>query len=187
MEHPIAWDLDFFNLRGAPYPEAAQGTWVTSGYMEGFGIRRRAGRAFRAADFAAGAPSVALISHRLWQTRFGGDRPTSSAGASRRTSTIGRTSRRRFTVVGVLPEGMWHLNVFTECMAPLRAPTLSIHGAAAAGRDAGSRSPGASRRWFAPAATSRLTGWRVERESAHANYVGQIRPLLIALATPRRS
>ncbi len=25
IEHPIAWDLDLFSLRGAPYPEAAQG------------------------------------------------------------------------------------------------------------------------------------------------------------------
>src|SRR5690606_3069611 len=72
VEHPIAWDLDLFNMRGAPYPEAAQGTWVTRGYMEGFGIHPALGRAFLPSDFDPGAQQVALISHGLWQSRFAG-------------------------------------------------------------------------------------------------------------------
>ena len=56
IEHPISWDLDLFNLRGAPYPEAAQGTWVTRGYMAAFGVEPAMGRAFMPSDFEAAGP-----------------------------------------------------------------------------------------------------------------------------------
>jgi putative ABC transport system permease protein len=180
VEHPIAWDLDFFNLRGAPHPEAAQGTWVTSGYMEGFGIRPAQGRAFLPADFATGAPAVALISHRLWHTRFGGTR-----------DIIGRTFEayvndrpdepQTFTVVGVLPEGLWHLNVFTEIMAPLRAPTYPYMVRLRRGVSAEALAARVTS--LVRAAGNVPDGWRVSVESAHDTYVQQIRPLLIALAT----
>ena len=181
IEHPIAWDLDLFNLRGAPYAEAAQGTWVTTGYMAGFAVRPALGRAFTADDFAAGAPAVALISHRLWQTRFGG-----SADVLGRTFEAYVNDRpgepQRFTVVGVLPERMWHLNVFTEVLAPLRAPSYPYMARLR---------PGVSARMLAGRVESLVRsggltvpeGWRVEVESAHADYVRQIRPLLMALAT----
>lgn len=181
VEQPIAWDLDNFSLRGAPYAEAAQGTWVTSGYMAGFGVRPALGRSFTPSDFTAGAPQVALIGHRLWQTRFGG-----AADVVGRTFEAYVSDRpgepQRFTIVGVLPDRMWHLNVFTEVLAPLRAPTYpymvrlrpGVIREAFAGRvDALVRSGGIA----VP------DGWRVEVESAHASYVSQVRPLLIALAT----
>jgi putative ABC transport system permease protein len=181
IEQPIAWDLDLFNLRGAPYPEAAQGTWVTSGYMEGFGVRPAQGRAFLPADFAAGAPPVALISHRLWQTRFGG--APDIVGRSFEAYVSDRPDEpQTFTVAGVLPEGLWHLNVFTEIMAPLRAPTYpymarvrrGVTPEVLAGRITSLvRAGGAS----VP------EGWRVDLQSAHDSYVQQVRPLLIALAT----
>lgn len=41
--------------------------------MRGFGVRPAIGRTFEPAGFQDGRPSVALISHRTWQTRFGGD------------------------------------------------------------------------------------------------------------------
>jgi predicted permease len=181
VEHPIAWDLDLFNLRGAPYAEAAQGAWVTSGYMAGFGVRPARGRGFTDADFQAGAPSVALISHRLWQTRFGG-----SPDAVGRTFEAYVNDRpgepQRFTIVGVLPDRMWHLNVFTEVLAPLRAAShpymvrlrRGVTPETLAARvDSLVRSGG----------LAIPDGWRVGIESAHADYVRQVRPLLIALAT----
>ena len=122
IEFGIAWDLDVFYLLGHEYPESAPGGWVTPGYVNGLGIRAAIGRTFGAADFAPGAPSVALISHRLWQSRFGRD-----------TSVVGRTFQayvsdrpdeaELFTVVGVLPADLWHLNMYTEVLAPLRART----------------------------------------------------------------
>lgn len=55
VELPIAWDLDSFVVRGAPHPEAALGTWVTRGYMAGFGVRPALGRGFEPADFERAA------------------------------------------------------------------------------------------------------------------------------------
>ena len=181
VEHPIAWDLDLFNVRGAPYPEAAQGTWVTRGYMEGFGIRPAHGRAFLPEDFAMGAPSVALVSHRLWQTRFAGT-----------ADIVGRTfeayvndrpdEAQRFTIVGVLPEDLWHLNPFTEIMAPLRAPTYPYMVRTRPGVTADVLAGRVESLVRAGGATL-PEAWRVHVESAHDSYVQQIRPLLVALAT----
>ena len=180
VEQPIAWDLDLFNLRGAPYAEAAQGTWVTSGYMEGFGVRPAQGRTFGAADFAAGAPPVALISHRLWQSRFGGSADV--IGRSFEAYVNDRPGEpQRFTVIGVLPQGMWHLNVFTEILAPLRAPSYPYMVRLRAGV-----TPETLAARVAALVRGGATvpdGWRVAVESAHDTYVREVRPLLIALAT----
>ncbi|MBI1356184.1 MAG: FtsX-like permease family protein [Acidobacteria bacterium] len=54
------------------------------------------GRVLVEADEAPGAPAVAVLGHRLWQTRFGGD-----------PMVVGRTMRlgeAQATVVGVMPE-----------------------------------------------------------------------------------
>src|SRR6185295_7798881 len=44
VEHPIAWDLDFFYILGGAYPEGVPGAWVTSGFVQGLGIRAAFGR-----------------------------------------------------------------------------------------------------------------------------------------------
>ena len=181
IEQPIAWDLDFFNLRGAPYAEAAQGAWVTAGFMEGFGVRPAVGRGFAPADFSPGAPLVALISHRLWQTRFGG--AADIVGRRFEAYVNDRPGEpQAFTIVGVLPDGLWHLNVFTDLMAPLRAPSFPYLARLRRGvtPEAAARRIEALVRGARPAMPQ---GWAVSLESAHARYVQQIRPLLLALAT----
>jgi putative ABC transport system permease protein len=183
IEHPIAWDLDLFSLRGAPYPEAAQGTWVTYGFIEGFGVRPALGRPFIPADFEPGGPTVALISHRLWQSRFGGD-----PGIVGRPFDAYVTDRpeepQTFTVVGILPEGFWHLNAFTEVMAPLRAPTYPYLVRLRRGVTpdlAAERITSLVR--SAAGVGSVPADWHVAIESAHDRYVQLLRPLLTALAT----
>ena len=73
------------------------------------------GRVLAAADEVAGAPSVVIIGHELWRSRFDGD-----------PDVIGRTVRlgtEESTVVGVMPEGfafpIWH-----SLWAPLRLSEL---------------------------------------------------------------
>ena len=180
IELPIAWDLDFFTLRGAPYTEGAQGTWVTTGYMAGFGVRPQIGRAFEPADFTAGAPQVALISHRMWQTRFGGSpdvlgRPVEAFVNDRPNEPLA------FTIVGVLPRDHWHLQAFTEFMAPLRAPSYPYMVRLRHGVDAAT----AAERITALIRTGHPgvpPDWKVGLDSTHADYVRQIRPLLTAMA-----
>jgi putative ABC transport system permease protein len=123
VELSISWDLDRFNLRGAPYAEAVQSTWVTPDYMEGFGVRTALGRTFEPRDYLPVSPPVAIISHRIWQTRFQGDPgilgKTFESFAIDRPDEIGV-----FTIVGVLPEHHWHVQAFTDIMAPLKIPNV---------------------------------------------------------------
>jgi predicted permease len=67
------------------------------------------------ADEHLGSPAVVVLGHRLWQTRFGGDR-----------AVVGRTVRlgnTRATVVGVMPEG-FAFPVDDKIWTPLRSGEL---------------------------------------------------------------
>ncbi len=71
------------------------GALVTASIGPLFDVRPALGRAITADDDAPGAPRVLLVSHRLWQTRFGGD-----AGIVGRAVTLNGGAA---TIVGVLP------------------------------------------------------------------------------------
>jgi putative ABC transport system permease protein len=76
-------------------PEQIQSAFVTWNFLSLLGVAPAAGRDFAEADASPGAPPVALLSHTLWITRFGGD-----------ASIIGRTvkvSGDAVTVIGITP------------------------------------------------------------------------------------
>lgn len=88
----------------APLGLAAEGVsarawaeFVTGDYFATLGIPVARGRALAPPDDRAGAPSVAVVSHALWQRVLGGD-----AGVLGRTVTL---SGRAFTIVGVAEPG----------------------------------------------------------------------------------
>jgi predicted permease len=119
---------------------------------------------------------VALISHRLWNSRFGGD-----------PNIVGRTftayvsdrpqEAEAFTIVGVLPAGFWHVNSYTDILAPLRAPTYpymvrlreGVTPEHAIGRITALVGAGAEN---VPA------NWKAQITSSHALYVQSVRPIL---------
>jgi putative ABC transport system permease protein len=180
LELTIAWDLDEFTLRGGASPEVLQGTWVTPGYVEGFAVRPLLGRGFVPADFDTGRPVVALISHRLWKTRFNGD-----PAVIRRTFDAYVTDRpndaETFTNIGVLGPGHWHLNAFTEVLAPLRGLSHPYKVRLREGVPPATASDRITA--VVRAGTPGLpAGWRVDLQSTHDGYVQQIRPLLQAVA-----
>lgn len=122
IEFPIAWDLDVFYLLGHDYPESRPGGWVTPGYMRGLGVAVALGRTFDASDYEPNSPAVALISHRLWHTRFQGE--AAIIGRRFQAYVSDRPDEpEAFTIVGVLSPELWHLNPYTEVLAPLKAPT----------------------------------------------------------------
>jgi predicted permease len=86
------------NLSGRGEPEQVFGQIVTGDYFDVLGATMTLGRGFRgAADDQPGTAPVAVLSHGLWQRRFGG-----------RTDIIGDTitiNGRAFTVIGVAGEG----------------------------------------------------------------------------------
>jgi predicted permease len=119
VEHAIAWDLDMFYLLGGSYPEAAPGAWVTPGYVQGFGVRAALGRDLVGSDFDPGRPAVALISHRLWQSRFGGDPKVIGQRLSVYVSDR-PNEPETIEIVGVTAPDFWHVNPYTDVLAPLR-------------------------------------------------------------------
>jgi predicted permease len=180
IEHPIAWDLDMFYLIGGDQTEAAPGAWVTPGFAEGLGIRAVRGRGFEAGDFLPGAPQVALISHRLWQSRFGAD--TNVAGRRFDAYVSDRPDDPEvFTIVGVLPPDFWHVNPYTQVLTPLRAPSYPYMVRLREGVPADVAAARISD--LVRAGSSRLPAeWKVELVSTHGQYVAAMRPILRTVA-----
>lgn len=181
IEFPISWDLDVFYLLGGEYPESAPGAWVTPGYMQGLGVPTAIGRVFDAADYQQSSPAVAIISHRLWQTRFGGD--PAIVGRSFQAYVSDRPEEpETFTIVGVLPARLWHLNSYTEVLAPLKAASYPYMARLHAGVPA-------------QVAADRITalvrggvstvpdGWRTIVTSSQASYIATVRPMLWSVGT----
>src|SRR5262245_27790432 len=78
-------------------PERVSAYGVTPNLFETVGVNPALGRTFTPADAVGGSTNVVLLSHDLWQTRFGGDQ-----------SVIGRTLSTNGTpqtIIGVLPQG----------------------------------------------------------------------------------
>lgn len=73
--------------------------YVTGSYFSVLGVRAFGGRVFTPDDDRPGAPPVSVISHRIWQTTYGGD-----------PAVVGSTfiiEGRPFTVIGVAPPGFF--------------------------------------------------------------------------------
>src|SRR3989454_3490364 len=75
--------------------EPLTGALVTSRFFPLLGVQPALGRTFTAEEQRGSGPAVMVVSHRLWQTRFGGD-----SGIAGRTMVLDGTP---VTVVGVLP------------------------------------------------------------------------------------
>ena len=86
-------------LTGAGEAHSLYGAAVTPAFFDLFGVEVSMGRAFAPADFEPGAEPVIVLSHGLWQRRFGGD-----------PAWLGRQVRLdgvHHTVIGVLPPGVY--------------------------------------------------------------------------------
>ncbi|HVG37950.1 MAG TPA: ABC transporter permease, partial [Pyrinomonadaceae bacterium] len=82
-------------LTGGGEAERITGRWVTATFFPTLGLPPQLGRFFAAEEEQPGAGRVIVISHALWQRRFGGDR-----------SVIGRAVQfngESWTIVGVAP------------------------------------------------------------------------------------
>jgi len=61
------------NLTGGDIPDRVQAYRVTPNTFTMLGVSALVGRAFDASEVAGGRTDIAVISHALWQRRFGGD------------------------------------------------------------------------------------------------------------------
>jgi len=88
-------DLGDWNLTGTGDPIRVKVVGTTANFLPMLHVAPWKGRAFLNSEDRAGGPAVMLLSHRLWQSKFGGD-----SRIVGRPITLGGKTR---TVVGILP------------------------------------------------------------------------------------
>ena len=98
------------NLTGIDSPERIQGFLVTANFFDALGMKPIMGRNFLPDENQPGKEAVAIITHSLWQRRFGAD-----PNIVNKTITINSVVR---TVVGVMPE-RFNFPKGSEVYAPL--------------------------------------------------------------------
>jgi predicted permease len=95
FQHVAGFNVREYNLAGeGDQPEPVSGARVTAGVFEALGVSAAMGRTLDAGDERSGN-AVVVISHGLWQRRFGGD-----------PRVVGKNiviHSRPHTVVGVMP------------------------------------------------------------------------------------
>jgi putative ABC transport system permease protein len=100
-----------------------QGALVTGGFFDVMGVDALAGRALTRGEDKEGAEDVIVISHGLWQRRYGGSRDVIGGRVS--------INDRPFTIVGVMPPDVDY-PAGTEVWRPTRSvPTTGPFGDAA--------------------------------------------------------
>ncbi len=126
-----AFRKDNFNLTGSANPEYLEGVRASAGFFPALGMPPMLGRTFTAEEDQPGHALVVVLSHRLWKSRFGGDR-----------SVIGSTihlSGLPYTVVGVMPADFTFPNMAgmpasidlpkeTQLWVPLALPAVPALG-----------------------------------------------------------
>jgi putative ABC transport system permease protein len=90
-----AMSTDTMNLTGSGEPEQVGVAASSANLFSILGVRPQFGRVFVAGEDAEGKPGVAVLSHRFWQRKFGGD-----AGVVGRSLVL---DSRPFTVIGIMP------------------------------------------------------------------------------------
>jgi len=97
FESLAAYVNAFVNLTGSGAPERLASSQVTPNLFPTLGVDPFIGRGFTAPEGSPGHTAVAILSHGLWQRRFGADR-----------AIVGQTIRldgEPHLVVGVMPRG----------------------------------------------------------------------------------
>ena len=102
--------FDTFTLTGNGDPDQLNGLRVTASFFATLGVAPLRGRGFSAEEDLPNGPNVCLLSHELWQTRFGG-----------RESIVGETIQLNglsWQVVGILPPHLSNPFAQVQVFAP---------------------------------------------------------------------
>src|SRR5262249_32943250 len=114
-----AWNSEEFNLTDAGRPERVLGADVTAEFLSVLGVEASLGRGFTADDDRPGAAAVAVLTHELWQRRFGGN-----------PAIVGQTvvmNGAPYNIVGVLPARFrFPGDIKTEVLVPARLPAQPV-------------------------------------------------------------
>jgi putative ABC transport system permease protein len=170
-------------LTGGDEPERIAAAYVYASFFPVLGVKPALGRAFLPEENQVGRDGVVILSHGLWQRRFGAD-----------PNMIGKTltmSGTPVTVVGIMPPGL-RFPEQTEVWRPLAIRPdddrrdnrfLLAMGRLKAGvtlRQAQSQIDTINDR-LAQNYVETNTGWGVKLSGLQAALVGETRPALLAL------
>ena len=92
-----AYTFGTFNVTGSSEPEQLSAALITPSVLTTIGVQPLLGRLFTTEEGQPGRDNTVVLSHELWQTRFGGD-----------TKVLGKTltlDGQPLVVVGVMPAG----------------------------------------------------------------------------------
>ncbi len=106
FEEMAAYGGSALTLTGAGEPEQLIGTRVSSGYFAVVGVAPVLGRSFLPEEYEPGKGQVVILSHSLWQSRFGG-----LENIVNKSITLDGTV---YTVVGVMPSGIYPMRPTTS-------------------------------------------------------------------------
>ncbi|HEV3469586.1 MAG TPA: ABC transporter permease [Pyrinomonadaceae bacterium] len=173
-----------FNLTHGEETEQVVGARVSANLYSLLRVKPALGRDFLEEEGRPGAPPVALVSHGLWQRRFGSDPQLVGKGL--------RVDGRNLTVVGVLPAGLSYPTPDTDLVVPLIASEREMLRANHFVRVLGRLRPGvalAEADAELNAVAARLeqqypdtnTGWRAQLIPLHEQVVGDVRTALFVL------
>jgi putative ABC transport system permease protein len=113
FEDMAVWSefIQQFNLTGAEGAERIPAKQVSAAFFHVLGVKPILGRTFSAADNGPGGDRLAVISHSLWQTRYGGI-----------SDILGKTiilDGKDYTIIGVLPAGFRFSTTPEEVWTPV--------------------------------------------------------------------
>jgi len=103
-----------YNLTNAGDPESIPGYQLSANFFDLLGVNPIIGRTFSPGDDTAGYEHVVVLTYRLWQRRFGGDR-----GILGKTITL---NNEPFTVIGVMPADFYYPVRDNQLWTPLVVP-----------------------------------------------------------------
>jgi putative ABC transport system permease protein len=95
------WATGTANVTGTGEPERVSIAYTTANLFETLGVKARLGRTFSAEEDAPGRDGVVIISHGLWQRRYGGDQSIIGKPVRVDASNGARSGER--VIIGVLP------------------------------------------------------------------------------------
>ncbi|MGD8499981.1 MAG: ABC transporter permease [Phycisphaerales bacterium] len=121
----------WFNLTGGQFPERFHGLHVSANFFRTLGVEPMLGRTFLPGEDQAGKNNVVVMSHGLWQRRFGGD-PNLVGRTIVLTDLSGRADQA-CTVIGIMPPSFKFPIIVDECeiwqphvLGPRESPEVPV-------------------------------------------------------------
>lgn len=179
------WDARL-NFTGSGEPIEVQAQLVSASFFQVLGVQPLVGRWFTKDEDRPGGALVAVLSHKLWQDRFGGNK----AVVGQQVTISGRS----YTIVGVMPPGFHFIDDQVQVWKPLALDPANDYRKNSGRflRCVGRLAPGVTMqqaqselnviaRQLEQQYPTYNSGWGVSLVPIREQIVGDVRPILLVL------